>query len=598
MQNEIEIRERLTEIHGGDDQQLKVIFSKANRVIVEAPAGYGKTMTMVSRIAYLYTTGRIPNPKQILGLTFSVNAALKIKRDVSAKLPILLGEKDNPISISDRVCVTNFHGFCKSILRKYGWLLSESLKCDINLFKAVGKYELEHDKALNEIVHDSEKDFISYIDEDIENTILPEESEIDAYIALLKDKLLPARYVTHTGIILMVLVLFKRHPAIRDFYRDYYPLIIVDEFQDTNSISWKLLQEIIGERSQLLFLGDSLQRIYGFIGALPGIMDIASEQYQMERIPLIRNYRFRDNPEMLKLDANIRNNAKKQFNYDGNEKANLEGLFGCTQEEESELIAAAVQKLLEQNEGKKVAILLRGRGKDVEVIQESLNSKNIRFFYGMFKDDDDEYITFHITCQNKLLELLGKRRSATNYAMELFERSVRRVYQDDSSIVTQSLLQLLHALLEKIKEDYKELLPEERFEYMLDVLENRQLKQAMEYIDSSVILSTIHGAKGLEWDFVIIAGVERWVFPSYICRECTSRFMPGSMCRLPRTMEVEFVEKLLDELSVFYVGVTRARIQTYIAASGKRYKNDGTIKDSCYSCFSTLDGIRLVDADI
>lgn len=45
---------------------------------------------MVSRIAYLYAMGRISNPKKMLGLTFSMNAALKIKRDVAAKLPELL----------------------------------------------------------------------------------------------------------------------------------------------------------------------------------------------------------------------------------------------------------------------------------------------------------------------------------------------------------------------------------------------------------------------------------------------------------------------------------------------------------------------------
>lgn len=84
------IREKLEELHKGDVQQLKVIFSESDRIVVEAPAGYGKTTTMVSRIAYLYAMGRISNPKKMLGLTFSMNAALKIKRDVAAKLPELL----------------------------------------------------------------------------------------------------------------------------------------------------------------------------------------------------------------------------------------------------------------------------------------------------------------------------------------------------------------------------------------------------------------------------------------------------------------------------------------------------------------------------
>jgi DNA helicase-2/ATP-dependent DNA helicase PcrA len=122
------IKDRISTLHKGDEQQLKVIFSECPRILVEAPAGYGKTMTMVSRIAYLYSTRKIPNPKKMLGLTFSVNAALKVKRDVASKLPGLLGSKDNPIVIGESITITNYHGFCKGILKKYGWLLCSFLK--------------------------------------------------------------------------------------------------------------------------------------------------------------------------------------------------------------------------------------------------------------------------------------------------------------------------------------------------------------------------------------------------------------------------------------------------------------------------------------
>ena len=69
----IAIRDKITTHHGGDERQLEVIFSDSPRLIVEAPAGYGKTTTMISRIAYLFAIGGIPNPKRILGLTFSTS---------------------------------------------------------------------------------------------------------------------------------------------------------------------------------------------------------------------------------------------------------------------------------------------------------------------------------------------------------------------------------------------------------------------------------------------------------------------------------------------------------------------------------------------
>lgn len=111
----------------------------------------------------------------------------------------------------------------------------------------------------------------------------------------------------------MTLELFKKHDSVKAFYSNYYPLIIVDEFQDTNCIAWNLIERIINDDTKLLFLGDPLQKIYGFIGALPSLMNDATEEYSMKKVALSKNYRFRDNLQMLLLDANIRLNAQLGF---------------------------------------------------------------------------------------------------------------------------------------------------------------------------------------------------------------------------------------------------------------------------------------------
>lgn len=144
----VEIKRKLSDLHEGDEKQLAVIFSDSPRVIVEAPAGYGKTTTMISRIAYLFSIGGVPNPKRILGLTFSVNAALKVKREVAEKLPELLGTRNSPMVLGEKVTVTNYHGFCKGVLKKYGYLLTDALRRDINLFKAVRESEIDRRKEL------------------------------------------------------------------------------------------------------------------------------------------------------------------------------------------------------------------------------------------------------------------------------------------------------------------------------------------------------------------------------------------------------------------------------------------------------------------
>lgn len=121
----------------------------------------------------------------------------------------------------------------------------------------------------------------------------------------------------------------------------------------------------------------------------------------------------------------------------------------------------------------------------------------------------------------------------------------------------------------------------------------------MEYVDSAVILSTVHGAKGLEWDYVILGDVERWVFPGYyICNGCASKFAPSTNCRcaLPSAVSSSFRDVILDELSVFYVGITRAKKQVFISASAKRLDYNGNEKGSIFSCMASMPGIRLVKA--
>ena len=109
----------------------------------------------------------------------------------------------------------------------------------------------------------------------------------------------------------------------------------------------------------------------------------------------------------------------------------------------------------------------------------------------------------------------------------------------------------------------------------------------------------MHGAKGLEWDYVILGDMERWLFPGYhICNGCTNKFVSTSNCRctLPSELSSSFRDVILDELSVFYVGITRAKKQVFVSASAKRLDYYGNEKDSRFSCMASMPGIKLVKA--
>ena len=116
-----------------------------------------------------------------------------------------------------------------------------------------------------------------------------------------------------------------------------------------------------------------------------------------------------------------------------------------------------------------------------------------------------------------------------------------------------SLNKLLDALVEKVTLDYGDLQAEEKYDYLLDVFENRQLKQAMEYVESPVILSTVHGAKGLEWDYVFIIDLEIWGMPGYfICKDCGNKYdkTTAAKCRFPDVSNADFKERMRDGISI------------------------------------------------
>lgn len=198
-----QIKQKLTELHDGDEQQLSVVFSEKDRVIVEAPAGYGKTTTMISRIAYLFATEQIPNPKRILGLTFSVNAALKVKRDVAEKLPSLIKLQNNPRLIVEKAVITNYHGFCKMVLKKYGFLLNTILRKDVNDFTAIGDNEIPKTAEINRLLSQDDYRIIDCIETDIKQAVFPK--DYSDYNSLIIEKLLPKGYITHNAVILFTL---------------------------------------------------------------------------------------------------------------------------------------------------------------------------------------------------------------------------------------------------------------------------------------------------------------------------------------------------------------------------------------------------------
>jgi DNA helicase-2/ATP-dependent DNA helicase PcrA len=603
-----------------DKEQLAAVFSFKPNLIVEAPAGYGKTKTMVSRIAFLIATGQVPYPKKILALTFSINASFKIRKDVTLELPTILASSPKIAhNAVQSVLTTNYHGLSRRIIAKFGYTIDKKLS-EINSLKNVGidiyndsnyTYNRFKGNLDNWGIPLSTKEIQSLIDftknitaanglSTRPNAIRHLSEYLDSYLEIIKSKFLPLGYVTFDSIILFARKIFKEHPHVRNFYREYFPTIIVDEFQDTNILQWALLQDIVGRneetRNQLFIFGDRFQKIYDFIGAMDGIIDLAKSKYEMEEIKLKTNHRFKNNETLINFDENIRKLAINPWNSKIEKTAKLEVYQLDDQDNEARQIVNQINSTLAIDPKSTIAVLTRA-GRDNtntnNIVEEFNRQKQngFSYFYALYSDEDEEYIQFHQECLKSLYA-----RSSSHLSFQSLCRLVKEdMSKKISSEIWASLQTLLSTFFDHISREYKFLSVEEKIILVVETLQNKSLKQYLMYVTSSqVTLSTIHGSKGLEWDYVILPDMERYSFPSFpgLCRACTL----GSACELDWLKikpSSEFVRLFKQELNVYYVGGTRAKKSVVFTHSTKGINSSGQPRPNNPSCFLTLQGFQI-----
>ncbi|WP_265427043.1 UvrD-helicase domain-containing protein [Chryseobacterium sp. YIM B08800] len=586
MNNSI-IEEKLRESHFGDEKQLEIIFSQESRLIIEAPAGYGKTKTMVSKIAYMLASNQIPYPKRLLALTFSVNAAYKIKKDVTQNIPIILEGTKSDFSISDKMLVTNYHGFARRILKRYGYKIHTSL---IEIEKLQSVDDSDTKKLMQSIsgLSYANAEILSNFNTAVKNVSGKYVKEnIDSYNTTVIKELLPLKIIPYNAILSLAFKLLTDNSVIRNFYQRLYSTILVDEYQDTNILSYVLLNSLFTEKSKIILMGDTLQRIYGFIGAIPNLISHSEEQFKLNKIELNKNYRFQHNKQMLLLDSNIRKNAETPTSPNISEIAKIEFSVFDSQSLEAEYLINQSLELIEKNPDSKIAILVKQRGNNINAIIDEFNDKEVAFFYGLFTDDDPNYLKFNRECLFEFIELIRIKDQVTKkMTTSLINKIKSKITNSDA--LTNSLFILLEIFLSKVFTDFSFLSNDEKVSLIKDTFESYGLKQYVEFVEAKIIISTVHGSKGLEWDFVILPDMEAFSFPNYygLCGYCGC----GTNCNLNVTKEIE--NRFLEELSVFYVAVTRARKQVYFSASKTQldFKNQNVSRN--ISCLLKLPGIE------
>lgn len=278
-----------------DDNQRKAIYLPFNEsVIVEAPPGHGKTFVMARRIEFLIEAGFIKPPKKILGLTFTNAAAGEMLDDIKARVD----EKH-----LDLIRVMTFHSLCYKILRAYGNLLGFNRN-----FKILS--EVEQEKTLQgasktlSLPYDESQFSYWHKERHLKNNpgYTSQYSNIASRIYEEYVRELGSDKVDYDNLLLRTIALFETYPAVLDTYRSLFKYILVDEFQDTNPLQFKLLKLLVQgsdvgkteglSATPVFILADEAQAIYKFQAATPENIGLAKATFNCSEIELNVNHRI------------------------------------------------------------------------------------------------------------------------------------------------------------------------------------------------------------------------------------------------------------------------------------------------------------------
>lgn len=286
-----------------NEEQKKAIQTTEGRVLILAGAGSGKTSVITHRIAYLIKNLNVA-PSAILGLTFTNKAAQEMRKRVGSLI-------DAPLA--KHVVLTTFHSFCMQVLRKdinkLGYTKDFTLYDERDVHRLVNhlvREELSHDGDLPSLEPTLEA--ISWAKNRAQT---PEEMEGDNLSKKLYGKLQTVmrtyNAVDFDSLLSLTLQLFEKHPAVLSKYQTRFRYIMIDEYQDTNPVQYRLAQLLSQMHHNLCVVGDDDQAIYGWRGAeIKNILQFESKTI----IKLLQNYR--STPTILQAaNGVIRHNEER-----------------------------------------------------------------------------------------------------------------------------------------------------------------------------------------------------------------------------------------------------------------------------------------------
>jgi DNA helicase-2/ATP-dependent DNA helicase PcrA len=590
--------------------QKRAIAHLSGPMMVLAGPGSGKTSVIVERTAYLIREGEV-DASSILVVTFSRAAA----REMKERFLAYIGEERSAVTFGTFHGV--FYGILKQAYSlNASNILSEEEKQEIlrELALKFGGELSEEGDFVEEVAREISLVKGSRIDvRHYYSSCAPDEVFRDMYSGYRK-ACKERRKLDFDDMLLSCYELFRKRPDILNAWQRKFRYILVDEFQDINHLQYDIVRLLAKPEDNLFIVGDDDQSIYHFRGARPEIMLNFPKDYPgAEIVHLNVNYRCSEN--ILRASMELIGNNELRYekaittpNPAGGRVAVRE--FENPPQEYREMVRPLSERLQNGENLEDTAFLFR-TNQEAEGLIAALMEYQIPF---TMKEQLPNLFN-HWICRNMLaylhmahgdrkrktfLEIMNRPRRYI--ARELltepevsFER-LKEAYKDkdwmcDRITTLQTHLKILSSLPpyagmnfirkamgyeEYLQEyaQYRKIKPEELLEVLDRVMESakgmKTLSEWETYIENyskklkeqakvqetrkeGVTVSTLHGVKGLEYDYVVIFNVNEGTIPY-------------------RKAVLEAA--LEEERRLFYVGMTRARRQLTLCYVRKQYEKE------------------------
>ena len=366
-----------------NEPQKEAVFHTEGPLLILAGAGSGKTRVLTHRIAYLIEDQGV-NPWNILAITFTNKAAGEMRQRVDS----LVGFG------SESIWVSTFHAACVRILRRYIDRLGYDNRFTI--------YDTDDQKTLMKEVcrkvdldtkRFKERMLLSVISSAKNEMVMPEEFELKAggdfaqlqiakayreYEAQLRSN----NALDFDDLLVKTVQLLDTQPDVRENYQERFRYIMVDEYQDTNTVQFKLVSLLAGKYRNLCVVGDDDQSIYKFRGAnIRNILDFEKEFPDARVIKLEQNYRSTKNI-LNAANGVIRNNRgrkDKTLWTDNGEGEKISLRQFDTAYDEAEFIAEDIKKSISEGASYNDSAILYRTNAQSRLFEEKFVAMNIPY---------------------------------------------------------------------------------------------------------------------------------------------------------------------------------------------------------------------------